>query len=99
MPAMVPPCTAFMCRSRLIEGKAWPTFVRLMNAIAYMIVATGMIRNQRCCFCARRLCVGWLGMFIAILGILVHGPRATQAGNFSAGGESARECFPKYSGI
>src|SRR5260370_8449798 len=48
MPATVPACCGSKCRSRLIFGKARDMFVRSINAIVYMMRATGMMRIQRC---------------------------------------------------
>src|SRR6266853_61200 len=48
MPATVPACCGSRCRSRLIFGKARDMFVRSINAIVYMMRATGMMRIQRC---------------------------------------------------
>src|ERR1700674_79547 len=47
MPATVPACCGSKCRSRLILGKARDMFVRSINAIVYMMRATGMMRIQR----------------------------------------------------
>src|SRR5260370_27744610 len=48
MPATVPACCGSKCRSRLIFGKARDMFVRSINAIVYMMRATGMMRIHRC---------------------------------------------------
>src|SRR5580700_2219578 len=47
MPATVPACGGSKWRSLLIEGKARDMLVRSINAIVYMIKATGMMRSQR----------------------------------------------------
>src|ERR1700686_1125611 len=48
MPATVPACCGSKCKSRLIFGKARDMFLRAINAIVYMMRATGMMRIQRC---------------------------------------------------
>src|SRR5580692_13070608 len=47
MPATVPACGGSKWRSLLIHGRARDMLVRSINAIVYMIKATGMMRSQR----------------------------------------------------
>ena len=47
MPATVPACGGSKWRSLLIQGRARDMLVRSINAIVYMIKATGMMRSQR----------------------------------------------------
>jgi hypothetical protein len=48
MPAAAPACGGDMWRARLMEGNANEIFVRSINAMVYMMKATGMMCSQRC---------------------------------------------------